>query len=100
MDGSVFARDFLSVGDRGRLRSFVRPIGAVLMTAGPDEVRVPGPNQTNGRCQGKADHSLFAQTRSVSGRAEMAPLGESGGTVGLKICPSGEGALRVEEVEG
>lgn len=42
VDGSVFARDFLSVGDRRRLLSFVRPVGAVLMTAGPDEVRVPG----------------------------------------------------------
>ena len=47
VDGSVFARVFLSVGDRCRLRSFVRPVDAVLVTAGPDEVRVPGPNQTN-----------------------------------------------------
>ena len=29
--------------DRCGLRSCVRPVDAVLMTAGPDEVRVPGP---------------------------------------------------------
>ena len=46
VDGSVFARVFLTDGDRCRLRSFVRPVGAVLVTAGLDEVRVPGPNQT------------------------------------------------------
>ena len=48
VDDSVFARVFWSVGDRCRLRSFVRSVGAVLVTAGLDEVRVPGPNQTNG----------------------------------------------------
>lgn len=47
VDGSVFARIFLSVGDRSRLGSFVQPVGAVLMTAGIDEVCVRGPNQTN-----------------------------------------------------
>ena len=50
VDGSVFARGFLTDGDRCRLRSFVRPVGAVHVTAGPDEVRefrVPGPNQGN-----------------------------------------------------
>jgi hypothetical protein len=48
VDGSVFARVFLTDVDRCGLRSFVRPVGAVLVTAGLDEVRVPGPNQT--RC--------------------------------------------------
>jgi hypothetical protein len=46
VDGSSFARVFLSNLDRSRLRSFVRPLCAVYLTAGPDEVRVPGPNQT------------------------------------------------------
>jgi len=46
VDGSGFARSFLSDVDRSRLRSFVRPVCAVPLTAGPDEVRVPGPNQT------------------------------------------------------
>ncbi len=47
VDGSSFARDFLSVGDRCRLRSFVRPVDAVHVTAGPDEVHKPGPDQGN-----------------------------------------------------
>ena len=47
VDGSVFARVFWSVGDRCRLRSFVRPVDAVLVTAGLDEVRVPGPTRTS-----------------------------------------------------
>ena len=33
--------------DRRRLRSCVRPVYAVRLTAGPDEVRLPGPNQNN-----------------------------------------------------
>jgi len=47
VDGSGFARVFLSDVDRSRLRSFVRPLYAVRLTAGLDEVRVPGPNQTD-----------------------------------------------------
>ena len=47
VDSSGFARDFLTDGDRCSLRSFVRPLYAVHMTAGLDEIRVPGPNQTN-----------------------------------------------------
>lgn len=46
VDGSCFARVFLSDMDRSRLRSFVRPLCAVHLTAGPDEVRMPVPNQT------------------------------------------------------
>ncbi len=38
----------LTDADLCGLRSCVRPVVAVHMTAGPDEVRVPGPNQTNG----------------------------------------------------
>ncbi len=38
---------FLTDADLCGLRSCVRPVVAVHMTAGPDEVRVPGPNQTN-----------------------------------------------------
>ena len=68
----------MSVGDRCGVRSGVRPVDAVHVTAGPDEVRVPGPNQTNWRCQVKANQSLLAQTRSASGRAKLTPLGESG----------------------
>ena len=47
VDGSDFARVFLTEGDRCRLRSFVRPVDAVLVTAGLDEVRGPGPDQIN-----------------------------------------------------
>jgi hypothetical protein len=46
VDGSGFARGNLSAFDRSRLRSFVRPVLAVRVTAVPDEVRMPGPNQT------------------------------------------------------
>jgi hypothetical protein len=46
VDGSCFARVFLSDFDRSRLRSFVRPLYAVRLTAGLDEVRVPGSFQT------------------------------------------------------
>ena len=48
VDGSGFARVFSSDFDRSRLRSFVRPVCAARLTAGPDEVRLPGPNQTIG----------------------------------------------------
>lgn len=48
VDGSVCARAFLTDGDRCGERSFVRPVGAALPTAGPDEVRKPDPNQTVG----------------------------------------------------
>ncbi len=43
--GSCFARVFLSKFGRRRLRSFVWPLSAVHLTAGLDEVRMPGPNQ-------------------------------------------------------
>jgi len=46
VDGSGFARIFVHDVDRNALRSFVRPVCAVLLTAGPDEVRAPGPYQT------------------------------------------------------
>lgn len=47
VDGSFFAGVFLTDGNRCRLRSFVRPVGAVHVTAGLEEVHVPGCNQTN-----------------------------------------------------
>ncbi|MEQ9422082.1 MAG: hypothetical protein RIF37_14560, partial [Rhodospirillaceae bacterium] len=43
VDGSFFARVFLRDVDQSRLRSFVRPLCAVHLTAGLDEVRMPGP---------------------------------------------------------
>ena len=52
----------------------------------------------DGWCQTNANQSQFAQTRSVSGRAELTPLCESGGATGLEIVPAGEGALSVEVV--
>ncbi len=51
-----------------------------------------------GCCQTNANQSLFAQTRSPSGRAKLTPLGESGSAVSLEICPAIEGAVRVEQV--
>ncbi len=53
---------------------------------------------TSGWCQTNANQSLFAQTRSVLGSAEMTPLRESGGATGLEIVPVGEGAVSVEQV--
>ena len=44
----------------------------------------------------KCDPVSFAQTPSVSGRAVLMPLGESGGAAGLEIVPAGAGALSVE----
>lgn len=43
VDGSVYARFFSTDVDRYEERSCVRPVGAVYITAGLDEVRVPGP---------------------------------------------------------
>jgi len=43
VDGSVYARFFSTDVDRYGERSCVRPVGAVYITAGLDEVRVPGP---------------------------------------------------------
>ena len=57
-------------------------------------------HKLEGRCQVKANQSLFAQTCPVSGRAELKPLVESGGAVGLEIVPAGEGAVSVERVVG
>ena len=46
VDGSFYARVNLSDFDVCRLRSCVRPFDAVDITAGLDEVRTLGPNQT------------------------------------------------------
>lgn len=43
VDGSVYARFFSTDVDHYEERSCVRPVGAVYITAGLDEVRVPGP---------------------------------------------------------
>jgi len=48
VDGPFTARSFLADVDHCGLRSCVRPVDAVHLTAGPDEVRLPGPNQTSG----------------------------------------------------
>ena len=45
VDGPRSARTLLPLRQDGRVQSCVRPVDAVLMTAGPDEVRGPGPNQ-------------------------------------------------------
>ena len=47
MDGSFYARVNLSDFDVCRLRSCVRTFDAVDITAGLDEVRTLGPNQTS-----------------------------------------------------
>lgn len=49
-------------------------------------------------CQTNANQSLFAQTRPSSGCAKIAPLGESGGAVGLEVGSAVEGALLIEMV--
>jgi hypothetical protein len=42
-----FAHGLIRVDfDKCGVRSCVRPFDAVILIAGPDEVRVPGPNQT------------------------------------------------------
>ena len=43
VDGSVYARFFSTDVDRYGEPSCVRPVGAVYITAGLDEVCVPGP---------------------------------------------------------
>ena len=45
VDGSRLGRSFDGACEMGRVRSYVRPVGAVLMAAGPDAVRGSDPNQ-------------------------------------------------------
>ncbi len=40
---SPLARDLLTCLQGGRVQSYVRPVGAVHVTAGPDEIRRSGP---------------------------------------------------------
>ena len=47
VDGSICARVNLSDFDVYRLRSCFRPFEAVFITAGLDQVRTLGPNQTS-----------------------------------------------------
>jgi len=68
-----------------RLRVFLRNFNAAFLS--------------RGCCQTNANTSQFAQTRRASGRAEIAPLGEGGGAVGLEVLSAVEGALLIEVVE-
>jgi Mn-containing catalase len=40
---SPLARDLLTCVQGGRVQSYVRPVGAAHLTAGPDEIRRSGP---------------------------------------------------------
>jgi hypothetical protein len=56
---------FLRVQARGRVRSCVRPVCAVLVTAGPDEVRGPGPNQFSALEARPDPHGVARSRRST-----------------------------------
>ncbi len=45
VDGSPLARVVLTLMQAGRVQSCVRPVDAVLITAGPNAIRGSGPNQ-------------------------------------------------------
>jgi hypothetical protein len=49
-------------------------------------------------CQTKANQSQFASKPRISGRADLTPLGESGGAVALEIIAAVEVAFLVEMV--
>ena len=51
-----------------------------------------------GWCQTDSNQSQFAPVREISGRAELTPLGKSGGTVELEIVSAIEVAFQVEVV--
>ena len=53
---------------------------------------------TEGCCQTNANSSPFAQPKVLSGNEEAAPLGESGGAVGLVVWSRRETAFLVEVV--
>ena len=55
-------------------------------------------HKLEGRCQVKANQSLFAQTRSMLCRTELTPLRESGGAASPEIAPAAEGAVSIEQV--
>jgi len=61
--------------------------------AGISLVRVMEPFP--GWCQTNADSSPFARPEISSGHKEAAPLGESGGSVGLVVWSGGEAAFLV-----
>jgi len=88
VDGSFYARVNLSDFDVCRLRSCVRPFDAVDITAGLDEVRTLGPNQTSELVDAvkliRTPTRLLAQPKTLCAQ-QMAPLGESSGTVKLEI---------------
>ena len=72
----------------GKCRSFQQPIIKFLPTAAP----------YRWCCQTNANQSQFTPMRQLSGRAELAPLGEGDGTVELEDVPTGEAAFLVEVV--
>ena len=49
-------------------------------------------------CQTNANSSQCSQAGQLSGRVELPPLGESGGSAGLEVLASGEAAVLVEVV--
>jgi hypothetical protein len=67
MDNTTFMRRAIELSRSSKNRPGTRPYGAVRW------------------CQTNANQSQFARKRRISGRAELAPLGESGGAVELKI---------------
>ena len=71
---------------------------AVLLIAGPDEVRMLGPNQTIGWCQTKSNQSQLGQAGYPLSCAKSAPLGQSSGAVLLEEVSGGETAFLVEMV--
>jgi hypothetical protein len=87
-----------TIGPTGRVEILAQALFRV--ESGLCRRRMDGPTSKwlRGWCQTNANQSQFPQARSVSGRAELTPLGESGGAAGLEIVPVGEGALSVEVV--
>lgn len=77
----------LSGSDRRRLRSFVRPVCAGVAPAGPDEVRVPGPDQKDGL--GRPDRASGCLGRgSVRSSSLTSALAFRGGGIGASAVSS------------
>jgi len=74
VDGPRGARDLLTWERGGRVHSCVRPVDAVFMTAGHDEVRGSGPNQVIA-LRGARAHSGFSRSpgRPVRHHAIVTP---------------------------
>jgi len=75
---------------RSRLRSFARPVCAARMTAGPDEVRVSGPDQRSGLrcpdnasgCPGSGSARSSSLTLALSEGIELSGAGWSRSVLG------------------